>query len=64
MNLLGSTLEEIAFEKAGIIKEKTPVVIGEFTNETKKVFDLQAQKITHLFIMLQLLMEFHCLLLI
>lgn len=44
MNLLGSTLEEIAFEKAGIIKEKTPVVIGEFTNETKKVFDLQAQK--------------------
>jgi len=43
MNLLGNTLEEIAFEKAGIIKEKTPVIIGEFTTETKKVFSEQAQ---------------------
>ncbi|SEH70703.1 dihydrofolate synthase / folylpolyglutamate synthase [Paenimyroides aquimaris] len=43
MNLLGNTLEEIAFEKAGIIKEKTPAVIGEFTTETKKVFTEQAQ---------------------
>lgn len=28
MALLGDTLDKIAFEKAGIIKEKTPVVIG------------------------------------
>ena len=43
MNLLGNTLEEIAFEKAGIIKENIPVVIGEFTNETKKVFEKEAK---------------------
>ena len=43
MNLLGNTLEEIAFEKAGIIKENIPVVIGEFTNETKKVFEKEAE---------------------
>lgn len=35
---LGNTLEAIAFEKAGIIKKRVPVVIGEYTNETKKVF--------------------------
>lgn len=43
MNLLGNTLEEIAFEKAGIIKDNIPVVIGEFTNETKKVFEKEAE---------------------
>lgn len=42
MNLLGNTLQEIAFEKAGIIKKNTPVVIGEFTDETQKVFDEEA----------------------
>ena len=35
---LGTTLSEIAFEKAGIIKNNIPVVIGEFQNETEKVF--------------------------
>jgi dihydrofolate synthase/folylpolyglutamate synthase len=35
---LGTTLPEIAYEKAGIIKSKVPVVIGEYTDETKKVF--------------------------
>ena len=35
---LGNTLELIAFEKAGIIKPNIPVVIGEYTNETKPVF--------------------------
>ncbi|TRX22864.1 bifunctional folylpolyglutamate synthase/dihydrofolate synthase [Flavobacterium franklandianum] len=35
---LGNTLEAIAFEKAGIIKPRIPVVIGEYTNETKPVF--------------------------
>ena len=35
---LGDTLEKIAFEKGGIIKVNTPVVIGETTTETKVVF--------------------------
>ena len=36
--LLGSTLEKIAYEKAGIIKRKTPVVIGTTQLETENVF--------------------------
>jgi dihydrofolate synthase/folylpolyglutamate synthase len=43
---LGNTLAEIAFEKAGIIKENIPVVIGETTKETKPVF-LKKAKETH-----------------
>ena len=35
---LGNTLAEIAGEKAGIMKPGVPVVIGETTPETKKVF--------------------------
>ena len=35
---LGTTLEEIAFEKAGIIKPEIPVIIGEYTQETKTIF--------------------------
>jgi len=35
---LGNTLELIAFEKAGIIKQNIPVVIGEYISETKPVF--------------------------
>lgn len=35
---LGETLEEIAFEKGGIIKQGTPVVIGEFQERTFPVF--------------------------
>jgi dihydrofolate synthase/folylpolyglutamate synthase len=35
---LGNTLDAIAFEKAGIIKKNIPVVIGEYTTETKPVF--------------------------
>jgi dihydrofolate synthase / folylpolyglutamate synthase len=38
MNMLGNTLAEIAIEKAGIIKENVPVVIGERQNETDDVF--------------------------
>ena len=37
-NLLGDTLEKIAYEKAGIIKPNTPVVIGEYLPQTKNVF--------------------------
>ncbi len=36
---LGNTLEKIAFEKAGIIKHWTPVVIGESLPETGPVFE-------------------------
>ena len=35
---LGNTLQEIASEKAGIIKEGVPVVIGETQKETEKIF--------------------------
>jgi len=38
MNILGNTLEAIAAEKAGIIKQKIPVVIGETLSQTKPVF--------------------------
>ncbi|MGG9963700.1 bifunctional folylpolyglutamate synthase/dihydrofolate synthase [Ferruginibacter sp. SUN106] len=38
MNILGNTLEEIAMEKAGIIKPGVPVVIGEYLAETKNIF--------------------------
>ena len=38
-NLLGNTLEKIAFEKAGIIKEKLNVIIGESNTLTKPVFN-------------------------
>lgn len=37
-DILGNTIEAIAFEKAGIIKENTPVIIGESVPESKKVF--------------------------
>jgi len=36
--LLGNTLEKIAYEKAGIIKRRTPVVIGTTQPETQNVF--------------------------
>jgi len=39
---LGDNLSDIAFEKAGIIKQDTPVVIGEAIKETKLVFQKKA----------------------
>ncbi len=41
---LGNTLSEIAAEKAGIIKPHTPVVIGEYTSETKTIFDQKVKQ--------------------
>jgi len=35
---LGDTITKIAHEKAGVIKTETPVVIGEYTEETKAIF--------------------------
>lgn len=43
---LGNTLNKIAFEKGGIIKPNIPVVIGEYTSETKPVF-LEVAKRNH-----------------
>jgi len=45
MNLLGDSLEKIAFEKAGIIKKNVPVVIGETSNESKPVFLKRAREV-------------------
>lgn len=39
---LGDTLSKIAVEKAGIIKSKTPIIIGEYVAETKPVFASKA----------------------
>tara|TARA_B100001057_G_scaffold210894_1_gene211392 strand:+ start:879 stop:2054 length:1176 start_codon:yes stop_codon:yes gene_type:complete len=38
IQFLGNTLPEIANEKAGIIKPRTPIVIGETHEKTKEVF--------------------------
>ncbi|XOV95065.1 MAG: bifunctional folylpolyglutamate synthase/dihydrofolate synthase [Bacteroidota bacterium] len=39
MDLLGDSLDKIAFEKAGIIKPKTPVVIGNSQLDIRPVFE-------------------------
>jgi dihydrofolate synthase/folylpolyglutamate synthase len=44
MNILGDTLEEIAAEKAGIIKPGVPVVIGEYLPQTKNIFVSKANE--------------------
>jgi dihydrofolate synthase/folylpolyglutamate synthase len=36
--MLGSSIESIAYEKAGIVKEHIPVVIGEYLEESAKIF--------------------------
>ncbi len=43
-DLLGDSLDKIAFEKAGIIKTGVPVVIGESALETDAVFIKKAQE--------------------
>ena len=45
VQFLGDTLAKIASEKAGIIKEGIPVVIGETTPETKSVFTKKAEEV-------------------
>jgi len=50
MDLLGDSLDKIAFEKAGIIKERSPVVIGNNQQEIRHVFEEVArQKDTEIF---------------
>ncbi|MDP4188954.1 MAG: folylpolyglutamate synthase/dihydrofolate synthase family protein [Bacteroidota bacterium] len=43
-DILGGTLEKIAAEKAGIIKKKVPVVIGETNQRTYRVFTDKAKE--------------------
>jgi dihydrofolate synthase/folylpolyglutamate synthase len=45
VDMLGDTLPKIAFEKAGIIKHRVPVVIGEEGNETDDVFIEKASSV-------------------
>ncbi len=42
--ILGKTVEQIAFEKGGIIKDGVPVVIGETSPESRHVFESLAQQ--------------------
>ena len=42
---LGATLEQIAMEKAGIMKKGVPVIIGEALPETRQVFDAMAKEV-------------------
>jgi len=43
VQFLGDTLEKIAGEKAGIIKQNIPVVVGQTQDETKEVFSSKAK---------------------
>lgn len=42
--ILGSSVEQIAIEKGGIIKESVPVIIGEADELTRPVFEMLAQE--------------------
>ena len=44
-DILGDTLAKIAYEKAGIIKPHTPVVISEYEAETAPVFEAKAKEV-------------------
>lgn len=54
MNMLGDSLEKIAFEKAGIIKPGVPVIIGEVLPETLPVFEQVAKEKNQRFILFQI----------
>ena len=44
-NILGDTIAEIAVEKAGIIKEKTPIISGDENDLVKKIIKEKAEKL-------------------
>jgi dihydrofolate synthase/folylpolyglutamate synthase len=44
MNMLGNTIEEIAFEKAGIIKNSIPCIIGESNSSYNGIFETKANE--------------------
>ena len=45
VNLLGDTLEKIAFEKAGIIKSGIPAVVGEMAKELRPIFTSRTEEV-------------------
>ena len=45
MKFLGDTLQQIAYEKAGIIKKNVPVIIGEHNEITREVFTRKAEEV-------------------
>lgn len=45
MNLLGNSIEEITLEKAGIIKQGVPAIIGEANTITKPIFEKVATEV-------------------
>lgn len=45
VNLLGDTLEKIAFEKAGIIKKGIPAVVGEMPLGLRPIFSEKTEKV-------------------
>lgn len=51
--ILGETLQEIAAEKAGIMKRGVPCVIGEYLPETLPVFREQAEHLNAMLILAQ-----------
>lgn len=44
MHILGSSVEQIAIEKGGIIKDNVPVVIGEASDKIRPVFEALAKE--------------------
>jgi dihydrofolate synthase / folylpolyglutamate synthase len=44
--LLGNTPEKIAYEKAGIIKKNTPLIIGHAEGSVKNIFENRAEKLS------------------
>ena len=44
-NILGDTIAEITVEKAGIIKEKTPIISGDENDLVKKIIKEKAEKL-------------------
>ena len=60
MQYLGDTLPKIAKEKAGIIKEGIPVVIGRARGQVKRVFTLMAKKMEATIIYASLRYKDHC----
>lgn len=49
-NILGNTIEEIAFEKAGIIKTNVPVIFGDDNEVVKNIIKIKAEKENTVFI--------------
>ena len=45
VNILGPTLDDIAYEKAGIIKPRTPIVTGETKQNVLEVFRMTAESL-------------------